>query len=79
MATNFSATIARNIAKSAMANDAEMKEIYDSVKSNAESCNFEMFYYKNITAQQKKRLSSDGFKLEDLSDQRDGICYRISW
>lgn len=50
-----------------------------NIENAAKSGKMESFEYYLIKQKHIMKLEGLGFKVSNLSDQRDGICFRISW
>lgn len=52
-------------------------EIWNSSENNGSA--YYTFIYEQITPNNLKKLKDLGFGVDNLSDFRDGTCFKISW
>lgn len=58
----------------------QYNEIMNKIRAQIkENLSYDTWYYRSISERIKSRLLSDGYKLTDHSNQRDGTMYNISW
>lgn len=62
-----------------ISDNPDMREILSCIEIKVNTGEFYTWYYKNINAHQLKHLKAEGYKVENLSCQRDGTLYKISW
>lgn len=69
---------ARTMAKE-VSEKPDVSDIITRIQLKAANGHFEMWYYESINEHQAKYLKEEGYEIEDLSCQRDGVLYKISW
>ena len=71
---------ARQDAKSKELEDAQMLRLFDEIYNSSENGDaYYTFIYEQITSSNLKKLKDLGFGVDNLSDFRDGTCFKISW
>ena len=71
---------ARQDARSKELEDAQMLRLFDEIYNSSENGDdYYTFIYEQITPSNLKKLEDLGFSVDNLSDFRDGICFKISW
>lgn len=71
---------ARQDARSKELEDAQMLRLFDEIYNSSENGDaYYTFIYEQITSSNLKKLEDLGFSVDNLSDFRDGICFKISW
>lgn len=71
---------ARQDARSKELEDAQMLRLFDEIYNSSENGDtYYTFIYEQITPSNLKKLKDLGFGVDNLSDFRDGICFKISW
>jgi hypothetical protein len=72
---------AKQIADSINEKKAERQRmnLYVQIEEAAKEGRFELYFYENIFPPVKKALKDDGYAIVEHSDQRDGLCIKISW
>lgn len=71
---------ARQDAKSKELEDAQMLRLFDEIYNSSENGDaYYTFIYEQITPSNLKKLKDLGFSVDNLSDFRDGACFKISW
>ncbi len=71
---------ARQDARSKELEDAQMLRLFDEIYNSSENEDaYYTFIYEQITPSNLKKLKDLGFGVDNLSDFRDGTCFKISW
>lgn len=77
------ATLAREQANKALRENTNgtLSKIMEQVQKGSMKGEFEIFFYETIPNNVQDILTQEGngYKIDNLSSQRDGICYKISW
>lgn len=70
----------RQDARSKELEDAQMLRLFDEIYNSSENGDaYYTFIYEQITSSNLKKLKDLGFGVDNLSDFRDGTCFKISW
>lgn len=56
-----------------------LSKINEQINKAISKGEFFIFFYDSIQSTLVDILKQEGYKIDNLSDQRDGICYKISW
>lgn len=56
-----------------------LSKIMEQINKAISKGEFFIFFYESIQSTLIDILKQEGYKIDNLSDQRDGICYKISW
>ena len=71
---------ARQDARSKELEDAQMLRLFDEIYNSSENGDaYYTFIYEQNTPSNLKKLEDLGFNVDNLSDFRDGTCFKISW
>lgn len=71
---------ARQDARSKELEDAQMLRLFDEIYNSSENGDaYYTFIYEQITPSNLKKLEDLGFSVDNLSDFRDGTCFKINW
>lgn len=75
------ASIAREQANKSLRENTNgtLSKIMEQVQKGYMKGEFKIFFYETIPNNVQDILKQEGYKIDNLSDQRDGICYKISW
>lgn len=77
------ATLVREQANKALRKNTNgtLSKIMEQVQKDSMKGEFTIFFYETIPNNVQDILTQEGngYKIDNLSDQRDGICYKISW
>jgi len=60
-------------------NRAQLTDVINECTERAKSDKNDCFYYKALSDTTQKFLISEGYEVQNLSSQRDGTCFKISW
>lgn len=58
---------------------AQLTDVLKECTQRAKLGHNECFYYESLTNYTRNYLLEQGYTIKDLSSQRDGKCYKISW
>lgn len=77
------ATLVREQANKALRKNTNgtLSKIMEQVQKDSMKGEFTIFFYETIPNNVQDILTQEGngYKIDNLSSQRDGICYKISW
>lgn len=57
----------------------DVKDMMTAIEAAVLQGKFFTWYYKDINEHQRNFLKKEGYKVDNMSDQRDGILFKISW
>jgi|688.fasta_scaffold2333836_2 hypothetical protein len=78
---NITATEARKISEESIdsANKTRLASIENSIKVACKINKFNIYEYSDLSISVINHLKNRGFQVENLSSQREGTCFNISW
>lgn len=81
MKTRITASEARKIAENSISSRDEdtLNNIEDCITINISKGNTKCYYCKSMSEIVLKNLVDRGFFIDNLSSQKEGICYLIKW